>query len=1075
MKITFILSNSIKKTSVFFLFFFLFSGMTIFAQNAIDVSGSVIDSGDKISIPGVNIVEKGTANGTSTDFDGAFKIKVKSPNAILVVSYIGYKTQEIALKGQTKLTVELAQDLQALEEVVLIGYGAVKKSDLTGAVSTLSGEVIAKQPIANVAEALTGRLAGVQVTSSEGSPDSEINIRVRGGGSLTQDASPLLIVDGFPVNSIYDIAPSDIENVTVLKDASSTAIYGARGAYGVILITTKSGRSGEKISVTYNMFTGFKNLANTIDVLDPADFVKWQYEFALLKNNVSSYEDFFGNYSDIRQYDTAPNTNWQKEIYGRTGSVQSHNIGVRGGSEKLNYNFNFVRYDDQAIMVGSNFRRDNISLNLKNKVSDKIELSFTMRYSNTDITGGGANEQREFSSTDARLRHAIGYAPIPIPGLTDDDTDEAVVGYLVNPFLAVADNDRKQERKNYNMLGGITYKFSKELQFKSDFGLDYFKNDDFRFYGRSTFYTRNIPAAANQGLPALIMSNRDDSRIRTANTLNYDFKKVVGNDHKLKLLLGQEAIVYRSNTLTSVIHGYPSFFSFANATNLTTLGTPQSVNNFNNPEDNLLSFFGRVNYDVKNKYLFTATYRADGSSKFLGDNRWGYFPSAAVAWKINEESFLKQTPWLDLLKLRFSYGEAGNNNIPAGQTIQNFLSSNSTWISGVDNFWAPATILANPELKWETTVTQNLGLDFEVFSRRLNGSFEVYKNITKDLLINFLIPGSGYNSQFRNMGEVQNLGLEATLNFDAVRKENYGLSLAFNIGMNRNRINSLGSLENFGVATNWASTAIGNDFAARVGQPIGLMLGYKNAGRYEVDDFNYSNGVYTLKPGVPNASTIVGPMRPGAMKLKDINGDGVVNGEDITVIGDANPASTGGLTINANVFNFDFSAAFNWSIGNDVYNAGKIEHSTATIASPDGQYRNLTSVMADGKRWTNLDPLTGQLITDPTGLAELNRNTTMWSPYMPRFVMSDWAVEDGSFLRLNTLTLGYTLPESLISKAKISRLRVYATANNVFVLTNYSGSDPEASTRRASPLTPGVDYSPYPRNRQVVFGLNVNF
>ncbi|GGD23705.1 SusC/RagA family TonB-linked outer membrane protein [Flavobacterium orientale] len=1076
MKVKLVLTNSIRIASLLFVFSIFFSAASVVAQNVVEISGTVVDSGDKISIPGVNIIEKGTSNGVSTDFDGAFSFKVKSANSIIVVSYIGYKTQEIELKGRTKLTIELVEDQQALEEVVLVGYGSVRKKDLTGAVSVLSGQDIERQPIANVGEALTGRLAGVQVTSSEGSPDSDINIRIRGGGSLTQDASPLLIVDGFPVNSINEIAPSDIENVTVLKDASSTAIYGARGAYGVILITTKSGKSGEKVSVTYNMFTGFKRIANTIDVLKPADFAKWQYEYALLEDDLPSYEDFFGSYSEIGQYDNAPNTNWQKEIYGRNGAVESHNIGIRGGSEKLNYNFNFVRFTDQTIMVGSNFRRDNISMNLKNKVNEKIELNFTFRYSNSVIKGGGANEQREFSSSaDARLRHSIGYSPIPIPGLTDDDTDEAVAGYLVNPFLAVADNDRLQERRNYNMLGGITYKITKELQFRSDVGLDYFKNDDYRFYGRSTFYVRNIPAAENQGLPSLLMSNRNDNRFRNANTLNYDFKKILSPDHKLKLLLGQETIIYKSNNLQTVIHGYPDFFTFNNAINLTTLGTPQSVNNFNNPEDNLMSFFGRVNYDLKDKYLFTATFRADGSSKFLGDNKWGYFPSAAVAWKINEENFLKDVSWLDALKIRFSYGQAGNNNIPTGQTIQNFLSTNSTWISGVDNFWAPSNVLANPDLKWETMISQNLGLDFELYDRRISGSFELYKNITKDLLINFLIPGSGYNSQFRNMGETQNMGLEASLNLDAIRKENYGLSFGFNIGMNKNRINSTGTLGDFGVPTNWASTAIGNDFAVQVGQPIGLMLGYRNDGRYEVSDFDYNDGVYTLKPEVANASTIVGPVRPGSMKLKDLNGDGVVNGEDVTVIGNANPTSTGGFTINANAYNFDLSAAFNWSYGNDIYNAGKIEHNTATITSPDGQYRNLTTTMADGNRWTNLDPVSGQLVTDPTALAALNATTSLWSPYMPRYVMTDWAVEDGSFLRLNTLTLGYSLPESIISKTKISRLRIYATANNVFILTNYSGLDPEVSTRRASPLTPGVDYSPYPRNRQFVLGLNVNF
>ena len=1071
------LLSSLKYPLMLFLFISALASQEAIAQSGtFEVTGTVVDGKDKISIPGVNVIEKGTSNGVSTDFDGKFRLNVKSANSVIIISYIGYKTQEIEIKGQRAISIELSEDQQALEEVVLVGYGSVKKSDLTGAVSTLSGEELKKQPISNVAEALTGRLAGVRVTSSEGSPDAEINIRIRGGGSLTQDSSPLVIVDGFPVNSLNDISPSDIENVTVLKDASSTAIYGSRGANGVILVTTKSGKSGEKISVSYDMFNGVKKIANTIDVLSPSDFVKWQYEYALRANDLNSFVDFFGPYSEIGQYDNAQNTNWQKEIYGRTGSVQSHSLGIRGGTDKLNYNFNYTRFDEEAIMLGSTFKRDNISLNLKNKISEKLQLNLTFRYSNTEIEGGGANEQREFSTTDARLRHSIGYAPIPIPGLIDDDVDEAVAGYLVNPFLAVKDNDRLQQRKNFNMLGGFTWKINKDLQFKSDLGIDNYRYTDYRFFGRSTFYVRNIPLPENQGLPALVFSNRDDNRFRTANTLNFDFKRYLGSNHRLKLLLGQEVIMYKSNILTNTMHGYQDFFTFQNAMNLTTLGVPQSVNNFNNPDDNLLSFFGRVNYDIKDRYLFTATFRADGSSIFLNDNVWGYFPSAAFAWKMTEETFLNDVSWLDLLKLRLSYGQSGNNNIPAGQTSQIYLSANTTWINGVNNFWGPSNVLANPDLKWETTISQNIGLDYELFKGRVSGSFEVYKNITKDLLNRFDVSGTGYTFQYRNMGEIENKGLEANVNLAAIRKDNYGLNFSFNIGFNRNKINSIGTLENYEVSSTWATTAIGNDFAVWVGQPVGSIFGYKSDGRYEVSDFTYTNGSYVLNEGVANASSIVGaPLRPGSMKLKDLNGDGIVNTDDRVIIGDVNPKHTGGIVINANAHNFDISAAFNWSYGNDVYNASKIEHSTATISNPDGQYRNLTTHMADGIRWTDFDPATGQLVTDPDALAALNANTTLWSPYSPRFVMTDWAVEDGSFLRLNTLTLGYTFPSSLIEKLGISRLRLYGTATNVFILTNYSGLDPEVSTRRQTPLTPGVDYSPYPRNRQFVFGLNVNF
>nr|WP_243396759.1 TonB-dependent receptor [Flavobacterium pectinovorum] len=1134
----------------------------ISAQN-VTLEGTVKDASG-MGLPGVNVLEKGTKNGTSTDFDGRYKLKLTNAKAILNFSFIGFKTKEVPTEGKTKLDISLAEDSNNLNEVVVIGYGTSKKSDLTGAVATFSGNEMRKIPVPNVAEALTGRIAGVQVTSSEGSPDSNVQIRIRGNGSLTQDASPLYIVDGFPVNNINDISSSDIDTMTILKDASSTAIYGSRGAYGVVIVTTKKGKDG-KISVNYNMFYGMKKIANTIGVTSPEDYVKWQYEYASLKDNtdLSSYEKYFGSWNDYDMYKGMKGNNWQRQVFGRTGEVQSRDLSIRGGSDKMNYNFNYAHYDEKAIMLGSDFNRNNLSLALNSKASDKVDLSFTVRYSDTEINGGGMNEQNEVSSADSRLKNVVGYAPIPVPGLTTDDTDEAVSENLTHPFVAIYDTDRQQFRKNYNLLGSFSWKLTSDLVFKTELGLDNYNYLDYRYYGRSTYYVKNNPAAERQGMPAMILGDRKDTRFRNANTLNYDLKKIVGENHSLKFLLGEESIDYQRNDVNTALHGYPLSFGLDQAKKLTTQGTPVSVDNFYFPDDKLLSFFGRVNYDYKDRYLFTATYRADGSSKFLGDNKWGFFPAAAAAWKISGEEFMKNASWVNLLKLRVSYGEAGNNNIPTGQMVQSFISSTSTWINGVDNFWAASKTMANPDLKWETTVTQNIGLDFDLFKNRVTGSVEVYKNITKDLLINFPIAGGGYDYQYRNMGEVQNSGVEATLNLNLIERSKYGVSISFNAGFNTNKINSLGVMSNFGASSGWASTAIGNtgsvevyknitkdllinfpiagggydyqyrnmgevqnsgveatlnlnlierskygvsisfnagfntnkinslgvmsnfgassgwastaignDFLVNAGEPIGLMYGYKSDGRYEVSDFDYNGGTYTLKTGVPDGTTIVGTMKPGAMKLKDIDGDGKVNANDLTVIGNANPKSTGGFVLNANAYGFDLSAAFNYSIGNDVYNANKIEFSTSV---PNGQYRNLNSEMADGKRWTNLDPASGQLVTDPDGLAALNANTSMWSPYMPRYVFSDWAVEDGSFLRLNTLSLGYTTPNDLTSALGISKLRFYFTASNVFVWTKYTGPDPESSTRRNSPLTPGVDYSAYPRSRQLIFGLNLNF
>lgn len=475
------------KFNFFLLILTFFSVHSLHAQGNREISGTIIDALDKMPVVTANVVEKGKSNGTFTDMDGKFSLKVSDENAVLVITYLGYKTKEVAVKGLKVISIELAQDVQEFKELVLVGYGSVKKSDLTGSVATVSSEELLKRPVTNVTEALTGQIAGVRVNTTEGSPDAEINIRIRGGGSLSQDSSPLLIVDGFPVTSISDISPSNIENVTVLKDASATAIYGSRGAYGVILITTKSGTTGNKVEVSYNTFTGFNKIQKTLDVLSPSDYVNWQYEYAVLNNDVPEFESFFGPYSGLGQYNNTPTNNWQKNIFGRTGIAQNHDLGIRGGSDKINYSFNYTHYDLKAIMASSDYKRDNLALRLKSKPSDKISLSLTMRYSNTEINGGGANEQNEKSSADSRMKHFIGYAPFDIPGITSDDTDEDVASNLVNPYITIADNDRKQFRKNYNMLGGITWNITNNLQLTSDFGLDFYKFSDYRFYGRTTY------------------------------------------------------------------------------------------------------------------------------------------------------------------------------------------------------------------------------------------------------------------------------------------------------------------------------------------------------------------------------------------------------------------------------------------------------------------------------------------------------------------------------------------------------------------------------------------------------------
>nr|WP_321357708.1 TonB-dependent receptor [uncultured Draconibacterium sp.] len=1044
-------------------------------SQTIAVKGNVTDQDSGEGLPGVNVVVKGTTNGTITQSDGSYELNV-SPTATLQFSFIGYTMQEVPVNNQTEINVALEIEATELEEVVAIGYGTVKKRDITGSVSSVSGEALEAIPVTSAAEAMAGQMAGVQVMATEGSPDAEIKIRVRGGGSITQDNSPMYIVDGFPVSTISDIPASEIQSIDVLKDASSTAIYGARGANGVIIITTKSGKTG-KVSVSYNMYSGFKNIANTLNTLDVEDFVHWQYELANLRNQdegLESYEKYFGKYQDIDLYSGQVGNDWMEQVYGRTGRVFNHDLSIRGGSEKFAYNFSYAGVKNREIMLGSDYKRDNVNFKLDHNPTDNIKLSYSMRYSKTKIGGGGAIEQTTATPTDSRVKHSMIYSPIPMNGL-EDYADEEVSSYMINPLTAVADNDQEQRRTRLNVGASFQWDIIDGLTFKTEVGYQTYDRDRDRFYGPSTYYVKNYTDADYQGLPAAEMEKRKQETFRNTNTLNFDFKDIIKNeDHSVKLLAGQEILYAKSSTLTDNIQGYPSFFTSSEVFRLTTQGVPLSIDNEISADNKLLSFFGRANYDYKGKYLVSATFRADGSSKFAEGNRWGYFPSAAVAWRISEESFMEGlSSTLNNLKLRVSYGTAGNNNIVSGQMVQEFSSSNTTYINDVSGYWAVSSRMANPDLIWETTVTRNVGLDFGLFNSRLSGTFEAYLNTTSDLLIDFPVSGTGYSSQFRNMGETENKGIEASVNWVALDKENFGLNFGFNFGMNKNKIKSLGIMEDFGVASSWASTEIGTDYWIEQGSPVGQIRGYLSDGRYEVSDFegyDADAGEWILREGVADNTSIIGTVRPGSMKLKDVTGDGEVTVDDNTIIGDVNPKATGGFNLSARVYDFDLSAIFSWSIGNDVYNANKIEY-TSTSRYP---YRNMIDIMAEGKRWNNIDE-SGQLVNDPATLEAMNANTTMWSPYMERYVLSDWAVEDGSFLRLNTLTLGYTVPKTLTQKVHIQNLRLYATANNVFVLTDYSGFDPEVSTRRKTPLTPGVDYSPYPKSRQFIFGININF
>lgn len=1066
--------NCFKRYSMALLMMLFIIG-TAMAQ--VNITGVVVDNNNDPVI-GATVQVLGTTVGTITDYDGNYSITAPSGATKVSYSFIGMTTQVLPVKAGI-MNVKLVESSSELDEVVVIGYETAKKRDLTGSVSSVGAKAMADLPIASAAEALTGKLAGVQVTTTEGSPDAEVKIRVRGGGSITGDNSPLYLVDGFPVNSISDISPSDIQSIDVLKDASSTAIYGARGANGVIIITTKSPSKG-KLSVSLNSSYAFKKISKTLDVLSPYEFALWQYEQALLQDKVTDqYINYFGHPDDMDLYKSVSGTNWQDETFGRTGQTWNNNVSLSGGSDKLSFNASYNRIDDKAIMVGSEYVRNNVNFKMNARPIDRLKVDFSTRYSDTNVLGSGANEVNEKSSTDSRLKHSVIYTPISLHDLTTTDSDiEEQVGNLYPPDVAVNDNYRQKKQYTFTVNGGVGFDIIKGLTLRSELGYEIGATEDNRYYGLSTYYVRNNTSIRD--MPAIIMSDYSYGRLRNTNTLSY--KPNLGKNHNLSILLGEETLTTKAKKLTTEVQGIPAVFSAEQAFQLTTQGTAISIDNYFIPDNKLLSFFGRASYDYKSRYLFSGTLRADGSSLFGPGNRWGLFPSASAAWRISEEAFMAGAQdWLSNLKLRLSYGSAGNNRIDPGLYMLNYESATTSYINIGTSYWRPVTdsngnsVLANPDLKWETTYTRNLGLDFGFFNHRLSGTVDVYWNNTKDLLINFPITGSGYSTQIRNIGETSNKGLEFSLNGVMVDKKNFSLEASFNIAFNQNRVENLGGLEELVGSTNWTSS-ISDDYRVYVGQPIGLIYGYVTDGYYSTDDFTYTGGKWVLNEATSetpdNSAICAGYWGPGALKLKDLDGNGVIDANDRQVIGNTNPLFTGGFNLSARFYNFDLGANFTFVYGNDIYNANKIEFTSTD--NNNYKYRNMTSEMVSTNRWTNIDPVTNQLTTDKDRLNEINAGKTLWSP-ATKYIVHSWAVEDGSYLRLNNLTLGYSLPERVLKAIHMQKIRLYATAYNLFVLTNYTGYDPEVDSRRKVPYTTGCDYSAYPKSTSFTFGVNITY
>lgn len=1045
------------------------------------ITGKVVDDKGE-ELVGVSVKIKGTTKGVSTDATGSFKLTA-AENAVLVFTYVGFETKEVPVKGQKSLKVFLKSSSNALEEVVVsVGYGTSKKKDLTGAVTSISAKELGKIPLSSTAEAINGRLPGVQVQQTEGSPDAEITIRVRGGGSISQDNAPLYIVDGFPVTSISNIAPTDIASIDILKDASSAAIYGARGANGVFIITTKGGSDG-KISVNYNGFVGARSIMNYIPVLNPYEYVYYQYELDQSKD----FNQYYGDFSDIDIYKSQKGTNWQKEVFGRTAYQQNHNVSISGGTKATKFSLGITRADEDAIMLGSSFQRNNVNLKLNTEINKYVNVDFITRFAHTNIYGAGTSNG---TGANSRLRNSVKYAPTKgLRGFSDnvdDDQSAEAASLLYDPVLSTLDEYKRQQRLSTNFNAGINWSPVNNLRFRSEGGYEFGRNRNDQVWGKSTSNARQYG-----GQPIVRLNPTEADTWRIANTINYDYKKLAG--HEFNVMLGQEINAWTGKSVVSESRFFPINMSAKQVLAMANLGTPIPTATKISQPHHMSSFFGRINYTGQEKYLASITFRADGSSKFAEGNQWGYFPSASLGWRVLEEDFMKSAKsWMSNLKLRASFGMAGNNRIDDGlwQLLYDTNNENKPYFPGETEApqLIPGSRLANPDLKWETTISRNIGLDFGFLNSRINGVIDAYFNTTRDLLIDAPIPTSaGYATQMQNVGRTSNRGLEFSMDAQIVRKKDWGINFAANFARNWNKVKEFRNGDkNFKLYTsNWNGSAspVG-DFIIQEGQPVGQMYGYVTDGMYSFDDFTYNEITrkWDLNSGVVDNSALLGAgnyFGPGALKFKKLVEDGTtkIGDNDRTIIGSAQPDLTGGFNLSGNYKGFDLSVFCNFVLGVDVYNANKIDYTTY---GQSRKYQNINDIMSLDNRFTVIDPLTGYNVmfggnANPARLREINQNASIWMPVMTSTPLHSWAIEDGSFLRVNNITLGYTFPVALTRKAMIKNLRLYLTAYNLYTFTNYSGFDPEVSTRRDTPVTPNVDYSAYPKSRQFVAGINVTF
>ncbi|MFZ4724879.1 MAG: SusC/RagA family TonB-linked outer membrane protein, partial [Paludibacter sp.] len=1013
---------------------FLFSAVVI-ATAQITVMGTVTDASGEALI-GVNVIIKGSSKGTITDLNGKFGLSVPGTYSTLTFSYIGYLSQEVKVGTQKTLTVVMQSSSKNLEEIVVVGYGEIKKLDLTGSVAKADLEGMLKMPVANLDQALAGRVAGVQVSSSEGTPGGEMNIVVRGTNSITGSNAPLYVIDGFPMEdgSASNINPNDVESMDVLKDASATAIYGARGANGVIIITTKKGKVGAPM-ISYDGSYGVQRASSRMPTLGAYEFVKLQSEVTAateMKNRYFSTDDS-GKTWTLEDYRNAKTINWEDLVL-RDAPMQNHSLGITGGKEDSRYAASLSYFNQDGILVNTNYNR------LQGKITNTIKkknltIYLNANYSKTSQFGARPSEN-SWAAANNLFSNVWGYRPALYPNQTDESLienslDETMItDYRVNPLISLKEEYNKSNRAVLMTNGYLEYEFTKGLKLKASMGYtednllkDAYNNSKSR-YGN--------PRTNINGVNATVSTASRQTWLNE-NTLSYikSFKKV----HNFNALLGYTMQASDARNFSTQTIQIPSQYEIFGMDQMGT-GTPYTMTS-SASRWTMMSYLGRLNYNYRNRYYVTASYRADGSSRFKGDNQFGYFPSGSLAWNFTEEKFMKPiSSMISSGKLRLSWGVTGNNRVGDYDTYALLSKVDGGNYGGVYPFdnvvnsvGLVPTSMANKGLRWESTSQLNAGMDVSFLNQRIFLTVDVYKKNTSDLLLNAKLPySSGYPDGYKNIGETENRGLEISVNTKNIKTKNFTWSTNFNISFNENKVLALTDNQKtllVNAAFDQGYNSMPNYFT-QIGYPLGLMYGYMYQGTYKYEDFNYdpTSNIYTIKTGVPTF-TAEAKTGPGYPKYSDLNGDGKIDSNDQTVIGRGTPIHIGGINNSFTYKEFDFSFFFQWSYGNNILSANQLLY---------GVYngKTLTNLFDTYKdRWSPTNPT-----SDIPAAAVLNATagnpTLTYSSSLS--VFSSRVIEDGSFLRLKNINLGYNLSPKVLKKLKLNKIRLFVNANDLWVL-----------------------------------------